>query len=112
MSICWTAMVVRSGVDRAGVRRSARMVFGWRARRHAPDDPCLGEPLCTACFDYEGAVAWNNVLGELWRRTTIYLPRQLAALLGVTQKRLHELVRVSYVKVAEYQTRGLVHVHP
>ena len=29
-----------------------------------------------------------------------------------TQKRLHELVRVSYVKVAEYQARGLVHVHP
>jgi hypothetical protein len=32
-------------------------------------------------------------------------------LLGVTQKRLHELVRVSYVKVAEYQHRGLVHLH-
>jgi hypothetical protein len=80
--------------------------------RHAPDDPCLGEPLCAECFDYEGAVAWNNLLGELWRRTTIYLPRQLAARLGITQKRLHELVRVSYVKVAEYQARGLVHVHP
>jgi hypothetical protein len=80
--------------------------------RHGSDDPCLGEPLCAACFDYEGAVAWNNLLGELWRRTTIYLPRQLAALLGITQKRLHELVRVSYVKVAEYQARGLVHVHP
>jgi hypothetical protein len=79
--------------------------------RHAPDDPCLGEPLCAACFDYEGAVVWNNLLGELWRRTTIYLPRQLAALLGITQKRCRELVRVSYVKVAEYQRRGLVHLH-
>jgi hypothetical protein len=67
--------------------------------------------LCPECFDYSGAVVWNNLLGELWRRTTIYLPRQLAALLGVTQKRMHELVRVSYVKVAEYQARGLVHVH-
>jgi hypothetical protein len=82
------------------------------SRVHAPDDPCLGEPLCPNCFDYEGAVIWNNLLGELWRRTTIYLPRQLAKLVGVTQKRLHELVRVSYVKVAEYQHRGLVHVHP
>jgi hypothetical protein len=82
------------------------------SRVHRPDDPCLGEPLCPDCFDYHGAVIWNNVLGELWRRTTIYLPRQLAKLLGVTQKRLHELVRVSYVKVAEYQHRGLVHVHP
>jgi len=80
--------------------------------RHAVDDPCLGEPLCPECFDYGGAVVWNNLLGELWRRTTIYLPRQLAALLGITQKRLHELVRVSYVKMAEYQARALVHVHP
>jgi replication initiator protein RepSA len=80
--------------------------------RHAPDEPCLGEPLCAECFDYDGAVVWNNLLGELWRRTTIYLPRRLAGLLGITQKRVHELVRVSYVKVAEYQARGLVHVHP
>jgi hypothetical protein len=80
--------------------------------RHAADDPCLGEPLCPACFDYDGAVVWNNLLGELWRRTTIYLPRKLAALAGMTQKRVHELVRVSYIRVAEYQHRGLVHVHP
>jgi hypothetical protein len=49
---------------------------------------------------------------ELWRYTTIYLPRQLAALTGITHKRLHELVRVSYVKASEYQRRGLVHLHP
>jgi hypothetical protein len=82
------------------------------SRVHGPDDPCLGEPLCPECFDYEGAVIWNNLLGELWRRTTIYLPRKLAGLAGITQKRLHELVRVSYVKVSEYQRRGLVHLHP
>ena len=58
-----------------------------------------------------GAVVWNNALGELWRRTTIYLPRALARLTGMTQKALRELVRVSYVKVAEYQRRGLVHLH-
>jgi hypothetical protein len=79
--------------------------------RHGPDDPCVGEPLCLDCFDHEGAVVWNNSVGELWRYTTIYLPRLLAKLLGVTQKRLHEQVRVSYVKVAEYQRRGLVHLH-
>ena len=81
-------------------------------RVHEPDDPCLGEPLCLDCFDHEGAVVGNNLLGELWRRTTIYLPRQLAALLGMTQKRCRELVRVSYIRVAEYQHRGLVHMHP
>jgi hypothetical protein len=78
---------------------------------HGPDDPCLGEPLCPECFDYEGAVIWNNLLGELWRYSTINLPRTLAKLLHITQKRLHELVRVSYVKASEYQRRGLVHLH-
>jgi hypothetical protein len=78
---------------------------------HDESDPRVGEPLCRDCFDYSGAVMWNNLIGELWRRTTIYLPRQLAQLTGVTQKRLREQVRVSYVKVAEYQRRGLVHLH-
>jgi hypothetical protein len=80
-------------------------------RVHDEDDPCVGEPLCGECFDHAGAVVWNNALGELWRRTTIYLPRALARLTGMTQKALRELVRVSYVKVAEYQRRGLVHLH-
>jgi hypothetical protein len=78
---------------------------------HADDDACLGEPLCAECFDHQGAVLWNNLLGELWRRTTIYLPRTLAFLTNRTQKRLRELAHVSYVKVAEYQRRGLVHLH-
>jgi hypothetical protein len=78
---------------------------------HDEDDPCLGQPLCVECFDHEAAVLWNNTLGELWRRTTVYLPRHLAHALGITQKRLRELARVSYVKVAEYQARGLVHLH-
>jgi hypothetical protein len=81
------------------------------ARVHDYDDLCLGEPLCRGCFDHRGAVIWNNLLGELWRRTTIYLPRRLARLTGLTQKRLRRLVRVSYIKVAEYQRRGLVHLH-
>ncbi len=78
---------------------------------HADDDPCLGEPICAQCFDYGRALIWNNLLGELWRRTTIYLPRKLARVTGVTQKRLKRQVRVSYVKVAEYQHRGLIHLH-
>jgi hypothetical protein len=78
---------------------------------HAEDDPCLGEPICLDCFDHAGAVLWNNALGELWRRTTIYVPRHLAAACGMTQKRLKRLVRPAYAKVAEYQRRGLVHLH-
>jgi hypothetical protein len=87
-----------------GVRLSCGQV-------HDEDEPCLGEPLCLECFDHAGAVVWNNALSELWRRTTIYLPRALARLTGMTQKALGELVRASYVKVSEYQKRGLVHLH-
>src|SRR3954470_13853854 len=87
-----------------GVRLSCGQV-------HDEGDPCVGEPLCRDCFDHAGAVVWNNLLGELWRRTTIYLPRTMARLTGRTQKRLRALVRFSYVKIAEYQRRGLVHLH-
>jgi hypothetical protein len=78
---------------------------------HADGDPCLGEPLCPQCFDYRGAVVWNNTVGALWRYTTIYLPRALARLTGLTQDQLRRQVRPAYVKVAEYQRRGLVHLH-
>ena len=79
---------------------------------HADDDPCLGEPICPDCYDHQAAVLWNNTLSELWRRTVpVYLPRTLARLTGMTQTRLRERVRVAYIKVAEYQKRGLVHLH-
>jgi Replication initiator protein, pSAM2 len=78
---------------------------------HDAEDACLGQPICAECFEHEAAIVWNNALSELWRRTTIYLPRALARLTGMTQKRLRKLVCVSYVKVAEYQRRGLVHLH-
>jgi hypothetical protein len=81
------------------------------AAKHAEDDACLGEPLCLDCWDYAGATVWNNTLGSLWRYTTIYLPRALARLAEITQARLRLQVRPAYVKVAEYQQRGLVHVH-
>jgi len=47
----------------------------------------------------------------LWRRFVIYLPRQLARLAGVTQRQLRREVRVRFVKVAEYQHRGIIHYH-
>jgi hypothetical protein len=78
---------------------------------HDQDDPRLGEPLCLECFDYRGAVIWNALAPELWRRTAIQIPRELARIRGISQRRLHERVRVSYVKVAEYQRRGVLHFH-
>ena len=54
---------------------------------------------------------FNAYAGDLWRRFTTYLPRHLARLAGVTGKELRAAVRIRYVKVAEYQARGVVHFH-
>src|SRR4051812_5274585 len=78
---------------------------------HEDDDPRLGEPLCPECFDYEHAVLWNALAPELWRLTRNQIPRELARLTSATKKGLLERVRVSYVKVAEYQARGALPFH-
>ncbi|WP_236241977.1 replication initiator [Streptomyces sp. CC228A] len=80
-------------------------------QRHAEGDPALGTPLTPATYDYTGAVLWNAHAGALWARFTIYLRRELAAQLGITQKALKAALRISFAKVAEYQKRGLVHFH-
>jgi len=67
--------------------------------------------MCGDCYDYESAVLFNAYSGDLWRRFITYLPRHLARLAGVTQKAFHEQVRIRFVKVAEYQARGVVHFH-
>jgi hypothetical protein len=95
-------------------RQSARCPHGRRAgcwQRHDPDDPRLGEPLCGRCYQAGTQVLWNALAGRLWSRTTIYVYRALAHLVGVTEGELRGLVRVSFAKVAEYQKRGAVHFH-
>ncbi|MBI4897610.1 MAG: replication initiation protein [Actinobacteria bacterium] len=81
----------------------------WRS--HNPDDAKCGEPICLDCFDYAGALIWNALAPELWRRTTIYIRRALAVELGLTAAALSRKARVSFLKVAEYQKRGLLHFH-
>ncbi|MFI6662731.1 replication initiator protein RepSA [Streptomyces sp. NPDC050523] len=78
---------------------------------HADDDPALGTALGTDRYDYAGTVLWNNFAGDLWRRFTIYLRREIAARAGLTQSALKEVCRVSFGKVAEFQKRGAVHFH-
>lgn len=78
---------------------------------HEAADPVLGEAICPSCYDYEQAVLFNASLSELWRRTTIYARRHLARLVGVTAGSLDEMIRLSYIKVAEFQRRGVVHLH-
>ena len=79
--------------------------------RHVEGDPRLGQPMCPACYDYESAVLFNAYAADLWRRFVTYLPRHLARLAGVTQKTLRAQLRIRFVKVAEYQARGVVHFH-
>jgi hypothetical protein len=79
--------------------------------RHEEGDPRIGQALCPACYDYQAAAVWNANLGALWRRTITYLPRELAALAGLSVAALRSQVRVAYAKVAEFQARGAVHVH-
>ena len=62
-------------------RASARTACGSSCSEvHDEDDPRLGEPICPDCFDYEHAVLWNALAPELWRRTAIQIPRELARL--------------------------------
>ncbi|MGW1457789.1 replication initiator protein RepSA [Streptomyces albidoflavus] len=78
---------------------------------HPEDDPALGTALDPATYDYAGAVLWNNHAGDLWRRFTIYLRREIAARAGLTQAALKDQCRISFGKVAEFQKRGAIHFH-
>ncbi|MEU4162547.1 replication initiator [Actinoplanes sp. NPDC026670] len=75
--------------------------------RHKTTDPILGAPFCLDCYDYAGHVAWNHEAPELWRRTVQEADRELARL----GKRLGVTLRRRYVKVYEFQARGLIHYH-
>jgi hypothetical protein len=78
---------------------------------HDEHDAILGEALCRECYDYDQAVLFNATVSELWRRTTIYAKRQLARLAHLSPEELDTTVRLSYIKVAEFQRRGVVHLH-
>ena len=92
--------------ETGGVLRPCRC-----GKLHEPADALLGTPLDPKTYDYPGAVLFNAHAGALWARFTIYLRREIAARLGLTQKAARAVLRVSFAKVAEYQKRGLVHFH-
>ena len=81
------------------------------SRRHGNSDEMLGQALCPACYDYEGAVLFNAGVSELWRRTTIYALRALGSLVDLSAREAARRLRLSYVKVVEFQRRGSVHLH-
>jgi hypothetical protein len=83
----------------------------WCTVIHREDDPRLGQPICPDCYDYAGHIAFNWHAPELWRRFTITLRRTLARHAGLTAAEFARRCRVSFVKVAEFQRRGVVHFH-
>jgi hypothetical protein len=83
----------------------------WCTAIHVEDDPRLGQPICSDCYDYPGHIAFNWHAPELWRRFTIAVRRALARQAGLTAAGFARRCRVSFVKVAEFQRRGVVHFH-
>lgn len=80
-------------------------------RRHADDDPVLGGAIDPETYDYVGAVLWNWYAPALWNRFVVEVVRAIGRNGGLSERQVRELVRVAYVKVAEFQRRGLVHFH-
>jgi hypothetical protein len=78
---------------------------------HRGGDDKVGSALCPDCYDYPGAVIFNAVASKLWDRTMTAIRRSLAGHLGVGVRQLRDVVTVSFVKVVEYQRRGVVHLH-
>jgi hypothetical protein len=94
----------RSGTCEHGRARGCRL-------RHGADDPRLGEPICPRCFGYADAVVWNAMVPMLWKATRDRLESAVAAAAGLSVSALRRQVRVSFIKAAEMQRRGLVHLH-
>ncbi len=76
------------------------------SKRHEEDEKVLGRPLCASCYHYEEAVLFNAGVSELWRRTTIYAFRTLGSLTDMSVRQVTKSLRLTYVKVVEFQRRG------
>jgi len=80
---------------------------------HVEADPRVGSPLCPGCYRYGDAVVWNSASGLLWVQYINRLRREIARLGGLRIRtgEVGRVLRVSYVKVSEFQKRGAVHFH-
>lgn len=101
---------VHCGPDRDGSPRRCHPRRGC-GRWHPIGDPEIGTALDPGGYDYTGQVLFNANAGRLWARFTIDVRRHLAAAAGLTRMAAAGQVRVVFAKVAEFQTRGVVHLH-
>ncbi|WP_449283475.1 replication initiator [Leucobacter sp.] len=75
--------------------------------QHAPGERrYLGVPVSTGGYDYGAQVRWNLAAGRLWSRTADELTR----ILDVRDCE-GKLQRLPYAAVAEWQSRGAIHLH-
>lgn len=102
----------KDGSCQPGSRRSCRHGRAVTcSQRHEDGDALIGSPLCTQCYDFRGAVLWNAESSRLWNRTFEQIRRRLAVSLHISFEELNHHLRLSYLKVAEFQRRGVVHFH-
>jgi hypothetical protein len=101
--------------DRCYVRRGpVKCPHGrpWKcAARHGPGDPEVGEPLCPDCYDCVGHVAFNVLCSALFGNLVDTVYHRLAAVGGAGRTAVRGLLRVEYLRIAEYQARGVIHFH-
>ncbi|CAI7977504.1 Replication initiation protein [Frankia sp. Hr75.2] len=79
--------------------------------RHREDDSRLGAPICPDCYSYGRTVVWNALVPRLWKATRDATESAVASAAGLTVAALRRTARLSFVKVAEMQARGVVHLH-
>jgi hypothetical protein len=77
---------------------------------HDLNDPAVGQPLCSECYDYISHVLFAWHAPELWRRFTIRLRRSLSRELSYRGSD-PKGTKPSFVKVVELQRRGVPHFH-
>lgn len=81
------------------------------AAGHQSGDPVVGTALDVEQYDYVGQVLFNAHAGALWAAFTTTTRRTLAADAGLSRAEAGRQVRVVFAKVAEFQARGVVHLH-
>ncbi|KAA8958641.1 replication initiator [Mycobacterium sp.] len=82
----------------------------WCGAIHDAADARVGEPLCGDCYDYSGHVLFTWWAPELWRRFTIALRRHVSSVIRDAGGDPYR-VRVSFVKVVEFQRRAVPNFH-
>ncbi len=107
------------GSEEFGAVHSRRMKYSKQGQRHATHYGCecgkwhsegdaiLGQPLDPLTYEYEKAAKWNALSARLFSVTL----QKLARLVFGTDEKGKPLGRLEYIRVAEYQRRGLIHFH-